>query len=154
MSAATAVRTISAHSCSLSDFPTVLMSRLYRLRVRFRYFPSLSSSAFLTDFREKRRIATLISTGRCNTEDGAASIGRWTDGAEGPAWVEARAEAGAVVTMESGGVSQRDRTRPGKAAWLDPRRRGFQRRVRAGHTTSLAAGAGARGASGDLPRAR
>jgi transposase, IS30 family len=44
----------------------------------------------------------LGSTGRCNTDDGVVSTGRWADGAAGTAGVEPRAEARAVVAVEAG----------------------------------------------------
>src|SRR6266545_5835470 len=95
--------------------------------------------------------AVLSSTGRCTTDDGAVSTGRWADGTDGPAGVVGRAETGAVESMEGRGVPQRDRPGAGQAAGLDPRRRRFQWRVRPSDAMPFPAGAVVRGAGRDLP---
>ena len=111
------------------------------------------------EVRELRRAneilksAVLSSTGRCTTEDGVVSTGRWADGAAGAAGVVGRAEARALESVEGWGVPERDRPGAGQAAGLDPRRGRFQRWVRAGEAMPVAAGAVVGGARGDLPRA-
>src|SRR5512133_3564551 len=109
------------------------------------------------EVRELRRAneilksAALGSIGRCNTDDGVVSTGRWADGAAGTAGVEPRAEAGAVVALEGRGVAQRDRPGAGQAAGLDPRRCRLQRRVRAGRAPALSARAHDHRTGADLP---
>ena len=55
--------------------------------------------------REEREIlkkAALGSTGRCNTEDGLVSTGRWVDGADGPAGVPGRERSNADHIEDAG----------------------------------------------------
>ena len=100
------------------------------------------------------KAAAVGSTGRCNTEYGRVSIGRWVDGAVGPAGLDGRTEAGALVAVASGRIAERDRTRARQAGGIDPRGGSRQRRLCPGEATPLTACALARRAGGDLSRTR
>ncbi len=72
----------------------------------------------------------------------------------GRLWALAGAEAGAVEALEGRRGAERDRPGARPPGWLDPRRRGGERWVRAGTTPAILAGALVLGARGDQSRAR
>jgi len=73
---------------------------LLRFGLNLRALQLFRRSAAIHEFGwAKDKKEAVGSTGRCNTDYGLVSIGRWRDGADGPAGFDGRTEAGAVVAM-------------------------------------------------------